>query len=110
VSRARRFPWLWASCFAAACTGPTLDLGESLRDAGQEDGSARDAGAHDAGTHDAGCRNDDDCPSATLSHCAVDSGVCARCTENAHCTVGYCELKTNPANNHCELEGEDDTP
>jgi hypothetical protein len=105
VRPALRFAWLWASSLTAACAGPTLDLGESLRDASQgdrADGDGGDAGTHDAGTHDAGCRDDDDCTSASLAHCAVDSGLCVACTQNDDCASGFCEIKANSAFNHCE--------
>jgi hypothetical protein len=112
-------PWqqvaVWLGMWTAACTGPALDLGASLRDsgeadAGEADAGEADAGHPDAGNHDAGCRSDGDCTSAVYAHCAVDSGVCARCTDDSQCGIARCEIKLNPANNHCELEGEDDTP
>lgn len=105
MSPARCCVWLWASGLAAACAGPTLDLGESLRDASQDDGSAHDGGAHDggahaAGTRDAGCRDDDDCTSASLAHCAVDSGLCVPCTQNSHCASNKCEYERGTY--HCD--------
>lgn len=114
----RRSMTLLAAAMLTACAGPTLDLGESLRDAGRadsgedasvrdmedRDGGAHDGGSRDAAAHDAGCRTDGDCTTSSHPHCAVDAGVCAECTENSHCASGLCELKLNLAFSHCESE------